>query len=55
MTLKEAIRRVNDQLSEQLGLMRNVARQKPKVRFATNVERNLDEELRTEKLTTNEE
>ncbi len=55
MTLKEAIRRINDGLSETLGLMRNVARKRPKARFATEVERNLDDELRIDKLTTNEE
>ncbi len=54
-TLKEGIRRVNDQLLETLGLMRDVARRRPKARFATEVERDLDDELRIDKLTTNEE
>ena len=54
-TMREAIRRVNDQLLETLGLMRDVARQKPKARFAHNLERNLDVEIKTERLTTNEE
>jgi len=54
-TLREAVFRVNNQLEETLGLMRDVARRQPRVRFATNIERNLDEEIRTERLTTNEE
>ncbi len=54
-TIKESIRRVNDQLLETLGLMRDVARKRPKARFATEVERDLDDELRIDKLTTNEE
>lgn len=54
-TMREGIRRFNDQLLETLGLMRDVARKRPKARFATEVERDLDDELRIDKLTTNEE
>ncbi len=54
-TLREAIRRVNQDLDMTLGLMRDVARDQPKVRHTTKTERNLNEELQTERLTTNEE
>lgn len=54
-TLREAVRRVNQDLEMTLGLMRDVARDRPKVRHTTKTERNLAEELRTERLTTNEE
>ncbi len=55
MSVKLAILRVNDRLRETLGLTREVARRRPLIRGATNVERNLSEEIKTERLTTNEE
>ncbi len=55
ISVKLAIMRVNDRLRETLGLSREVARRRPLIRGATNVERNLSEEIKTERLTTNEE
>lgn len=55
ISVKLAIMRVNDRLRETLGLTREVARRRPLIRGATNVERNLSEEIKTERLTTNEE
>lgn len=54
-TIRVNLIRFNETLRATLGLQRQVNRDKPVVRFATNVERNLDVELKTERLTTNEE
>lgn len=54
-SIRMAVMRINNQLRETLGLSREVNRRSPIVRFATNVEENLDVELKTERLTTNEE
>ncbi len=55
MGIREAILGINNRLSETLGLMRDVNRRQPLVRFATNTEEKLDEELKVERLTTNED
>jgi len=47
--------RMNDSLRDALGLQREVNRRTPLVRFATKIEKDLDVEIKTERLTTNEE
>lgn len=54
-TIRENLTRFNFGLLDTLGLIREVNRREPVVRFTSNVEQNLDEELSATRLITNEE
>jgi len=53
-TLRENLKVGNDLLRERLGLMRQITNEQP-TRGRTQVEDNLEEELRRRRLTTNED
>jgi len=54
-SVRGAIIRINNALMDTLGLVREVNRRTPLVRNVTKIEKDLDVELKTERLTTNEE
>ncbi len=54
-SIRENLMRFNFSLRETLGLVRDVNRRAPAVRFTSRTEKNLEEELKAERLVRNEE
>jgi hypothetical protein len=54
-SIRDNLMRFNFSLQETLGLVREVNRKEPLVRFTSKTEKTLEEELKTSRLTTNEE